>query len=256
MPKSHASRVFRMPRYKQTLIGICLACAIVGAWVGIHLFAMFAFELALSSLAIALLMALVQCWLSVGLFIVSHDAMHGSLAPNSRRINSLVGASLLFMYAGFAWRRMRDSHFAHHKAPGTNRDPDFDSDNPSSFWMWYATFLRRYFGWPSVFFVGSVVTLYWLVFAVPIENIVLLYGFPAIASSMQLFYFGTYRPHHHSGDEFADGHRARSDEFSWLASLLSCFHFGCHHQHHCSPEVPWWALPSLHRSSEKRSTNA
>ena len=61
----------------------------------------------------------VQCWLSVGLFIVSHDAMHGSLVPGGGRINDMIGGFLLFVYAGFAWKRMRSAHLAHHKAPGT-----------------------------------------------------------------------------------------------------------------------------------------
>lgn len=256
MQSLRVSGNLKMSRYRQTLIGVCLAAAILGAWLSLHLFAMFVFDLTPSTFPIAVFIALMQCWLSVGLFIVSHDAMHGSLAPGARRLNSLVGAGLLFMYAGFAWRRMRDAHFAHHKAPGTKQDPDFDFDHPSSFWRWYANFLRRYFGWPSVLFVSSVVTVYGLVLAVPVENILLLYGLPAIASSMQLFYFGTYRPHRHADDAFVDRHNARSDEFSPLASLFSCFHFGYHHQHHCSPEVPWWALPGVHRLRKERGAGA
>jgi beta-carotene ketolase (CrtW type) len=222
--------------------------AIVGSWLSLHLYAMFRFELNWNILPLALGMATLQCWLSVGLFIVSHDAMHGSLIPGGRWINGAVGAVLLFLYAGFGWRRMRDAHFAHHKAPGSADDPDFDADNPTRFWRWYATFLRRYFGWGSILFVSCVVALYWLVFAVPVENIVLLYGLPAIASSVQLFYFGTYRPHRHESTDhvgFADCHNARSERFGTLASLASCFHFGYHHEHHRAPDVPWWALPGL-----------
>ncbi|TCD01871.1 beta-carotene ketolase [Erythrobacteraceae bacterium CFH 75059] len=228
----------------QALIGLSLATLILGAWLSLHVYALFVFTLDWQTLPAALIMAVVQCWLSVGLFIVSHDAMHGSLAPGRPRLNSAIGATLLFLYAGFVWSRMRDAHHAHHRHAGRSGDPDFDEDHPTRFWRWYATFIRRYFGIRSVLFVSTVVTLYWLVLGVPMAQIVLLYGLPAIASSLQLFYFGTWRPHNHCGGAFADHHNARSDGLGVLASLASCFHFGYHHEHHLAPGVPWWRLPS------------
>ena len=237
-------------KIRQAAIGTGLAALIVAGWVSVHLFAMFGLRLEGANWTLVPVLALAQCWLSVGLFIVAHDAMHGSLVPGRARLNGAIGATLLFLYAGFAWRRMRDAHFAHHRAPGSETDPDFDPAHPTSFWRWYATFLRRYFGWQSIVYVGSVVTLYALALRVPVENIVLLYGLPAIASSLQLFYFGTYRPHRHDEHEFADRHRARSDSFGTVASLFSCFHFGYHHEHHLSPNVPWWRLPARRRASE------
>lgn len=249
MSPAIASPRERPSRKAQAAIGLGLAAAIVTGWLGLHLHAMFVFDLTWGSLPLALAMAALQCWLSVGLFIVSHDAMHGSLVPGGGRLNGAVGAVLLFLYAGFGWRRMRDAHFAHHKAPGSARDPDFDRANPSRFWRWYATFLKRYFGWSSILFISFMVTFYWLVLAVPVTKLVLLYGLPAIASSLQLFYFGTFRPHRHHGSAgaggFADRHNARSENFGTLASLASCFHFGYHHEHHRAPEVPWWALPRV-----------
>lgn len=220
---------------------------IFAGWVALHGYAMFAFTVGWETLPLALVMALALCWLSVGLFIVSHDAMHGSLMPGGGRANAVVGGILLFLYAGFAWRRMRDAHFAHHRAPGTGTDPDFSVDHPTRFWAWYLIFLRRYFGMRSVLFVSCVVTIYALVLEVPPINIVLLYGLPAIASSMQLFYFGTFRPHRHSDESFADRHRARSEEFGSLVSLATCLHFGYHHEHHLSPHTPWWGLPAERR---------
>ena len=241
-------------RRRQGAIGLLLALAIVSSWAALHLYAMFAFELTFATLPIALLMMALLCWLSVGLFIVSHDAMHGSLAPGRPRLNGFVGGALLFVYAGFAWRKMRDAHFAHHKAPGSRTDPDFDADHPTSFWRWYGTFLGRYFGWRSMLFVATVVAVYALVVGVPLVQIILLYGVPAIASSLQLFYFGTFRPHRH-GSDFADRHKARSEEFSALASLASCYHFGYHHEHHRAPDVPWWGLPEVKAAARSQETS-
>lgn len=231
----------------QGAIGLALAVGIVVSWAIIHKYALFVFELTWASLPLALLMAAIQCWLSVGLFIISHDAMHGSLLPGGGRANGWIGGVLLFLYAGFGWRKMRDAHFNHHKLAGKAGDPDFDEHNPRDPVRWYTTFLKRYFGWQSVLFISVVITTYWLVLEVPMQQIVLLYGLPAIASSMQLFYFGTYRPHNHNGDKFADRHNARSETFGTVASLASCFHFGYHHEHHISPQTPWWALPARRR---------
>lgn len=235
-------------RSSQRLLGLVLAALIAGSWLGIHFYAIFFFELSWQAWRQVLLMATLQCWLSVGVFIVCHDAMHGSLAPGWQKMNSALGAILLFLYAGFAWRKIRDAHFAHHKHTGKDGDPDFDTAHPTQFWAWYWTFFKRYFGWQSLLYVHTVVGIYLFVFNIPFMQIFLLYGAPALLSSLQLFYFGTYRPHRHLGEAFADGHNARSDNFSTLASLASCFHFGYHLEHHRRPDVPWWALPGARRA--------
>ncbi|MGY6552300.1 MAG: fatty acid desaturase [Erythrobacter sp.] len=234
-----------------------LAALIAGSWLSIHFWGMLVFRLDWYNWPLALAVAVVQCWLSVGVFIVCHDAMHGTLAPGRPKLNSAIGTALLFLYAGFAWKQLRDAHFAHHKLAGRPGDPDFDEQHPDNFWRWYGTFFRRYFGWRSLVFVHIVVGIYWLVLDVPMAQIVMLYGLPALGSSLQLFYFGTFRPHRHIASEdagqiadgrFADRHNTRSDNFGTLASLASCFHFGYHLEHHRRPDVPWWALPMARKS--------
>ena len=241
---------FALPdRATQSVIGLVLAVVIAGSWLALHFYAMFVFELNLATLPTALVLAVLQCWLSVGVFIVSHDAIHGSLAPGRARLNAAVGAVLLFLYAGFRWGFVSKAHHTHHALSGHAGDPDFDEHHPTRFWPWYATFFRRYFGWQSLLFVHVVVGIYWIGFGVPMAQIVLLYGAPAIASSFQLFYFGTYRPHRHRpGEVFADPHNARTDNFGTLTSLMTCFHFGYHLEHHHRPDVPWWALPAARRA--------
>jgi beta-carotene/zeaxanthin 4-ketolase len=244
---------FTLPaRSAQGMIGLALAAMIAGSWLAIHFWGMFVFELSWVNWPLALAVAAVQCWLSVGVFIVCHDAMHGTLMPGRPKANSAIGAVLLALYAGFAWKQLRDAHLTHHKLAGHPGDPDFDQDHPDDFRRWYATFFKRYFGWRSLLFVHTVVGIYWLVLDVPMAQIVLLYGLPALGSSLQLFYFGTFRPHRHLPGEdrgaFADRHNTRSEDFGTLASLASCFHFGYHLEHHRRPDVPWWALPRAHRA--------
>ncbi|SFP46423.1 fatty acid desaturase [Sphingomonas rubra] len=247
MATAHSSSTAWRARPAQGATGLTLAALVCAGWITLHVAGMVLVPVRWATLPLVLAMAAVQCWLSVGLFIVAHDAMHGSLAPGRPRLNAAIGATLLFLYAGFAWARMRDAHFEHHRAPGSRDDPDFDADHPSDGLRWYATFLSRYFGWPSGLYVCTVVTAYWLL-GVPLLNILLLYGLPAIASSVQLFYFGTYRPHRHDETVFDDTHNARSEGWgSWL-SLVTCFHFGYHHEHHLDPAVPWWRLPAARRA--------
>ncbi len=255
MNATGVSPVMSKPRFvlrnraAQGVIGLALAALIAGGWLAIHAYAMFVFELSWANLPFAIAMAAVQCWLSVGVFIVCHDAMHGTLLPGRQRINAGIATVLLFLYAGFQWRVLRDAHHTHHRLAGHAGDPDFDEHNPSSFARWYATFFKRYFGLQSLIFVHTVVGIYWLVLGIPMVQIVLLYGAPALLSSLQLFYFGTYRPHHHASDKpFADHHNARTDGFSTLTSLITCFHFGYHLEHHVRPDVPWWALPAARRA--------
>ena len=249
-----AARIVPSGIRAQAATGLTLAAAVCAGWLALHVAGMFLVEVRWATLPLVLAMALLQCWLSVGLFIVAHDAMHGSLAPGRPRLNGAIGGALLFLYAGFAWKRMRTAHFEHHRAPGSADDPDFDADHPRSAVRWYVTFLRRYFGWPSMLYILLLVGTYQYGFGVPLANILLLYALPAIGSSMQLFYFGTYRPHRHEHAEgsdpaFADRHNARSEGFGLLVSLATCFHFGYHHEHHLNPATPWWALPASRRAA-------
>ncbi|MEM6907919.1 MAG: fatty acid desaturase [Pseudomonadota bacterium] len=253
----------RLTRYQlpsrslQSAIGLALATLIAGSWLGIHFYSMFVFELTWASLPQALIMAAAQIWLSVGVFIICHDAMHGSLAPGHPKVNSAIGAVLLMLYAGFNWRTLRDAHFTHHKLSGRAGDPDFDEEHPSNFLQWYWTFFKRYFGWQSLIFVHTVVGIYLFVFDIPFMQIFVLYGAPALLSSLQLFYFGTFRPHYQSAEKpFSDKHNARSNDFGTLVSLATCFHFGYHLEHHRQPDVPWWALPGAKKAGVGRAHEA
>lgn len=231
---------------RQARLGTFLASAIIAAWLSLHIYGLFFERLHGSGLVVAPLLILALCWLDVGLFIIAHDAMHGSLAPGRRTINTWFGRVALALYAAFRFDRLKPLHMAHHEAPGSSRDPDFSTDHPRQFWPWYVAFMRRYFGFSEFLMLCPPVALY-LAIGARFENILLFWALPAGLSSLQLFYFGTFLPHRHGDQPFADHHNARTNEFSALLSLLTCFHFGYHHEHHLAPHVSWWALPSERR---------
>jgi beta-carotene ketolase (CrtW type) len=228
---------------RQARIGLALAAAIAGAWFALHIYSVFFHPLTPAGLATAPLLVLALTWLNVGLFIVAHDCMHGSLAPGRPALNRNVGRLMLALYAGFSFDRLLPKHHDHHKHAGTERDPDFSHAN--RFWPWYLAFFREYFGWREFAILAALLWSYILLLGASPVNALLFWGVPAILSSLQLFLFGTYLPHRRDEADFADRHRARSNDYGYIASLLSCYHFGYHHEHHRSPGTPWWKLPSL-----------
>lgn len=228
---------------RQSAVGLALAAAVLASWIAFHVWSIFLLRLEGPALLAAPLIVAIICWLNVGLFIVAHDCMHGSLAPGRPALNLWIGRVALGVYAGFSFDRLRPKHFEHHKHPGTADDPDFSAEHPRHFWKWYGAFLRQYFGLREFAILALLLSVYVFALGAPLPNVLLFWAFPAILSSLQLFLFGTFLPHRAADQPFADGHRARSNDFGWLASLLTCFHFGYHHEHHAAPHVPWWRLP-------------
>jgi beta-carotene ketolase (CrtW type) len=230
----------------QGFVGVSLAIAIILAWLATHIAGVFLFNFAVDPPVLVPILVALQCWLNVGLFIVAHDAMHGSLAPFRPRVNRAFGRVCLALYAGFSFDRLITKHFDHHRHSGTELDPDFHATGPDAFWPWFFAFFRRYFGWRELATLSTLVAVYLFVFRISTENTLVFWALPAILSAVQLFYFGTYLPHRHEDEAgFSDRHNARSNDFSWTVSLLTCFHFGYHHEHHDNPRVPWWHLPRM-----------
>jgi beta-carotene ketolase (CrtW type) len=232
---------------RQTLVGIGLAVGIMGAFSLVHIVAVFGLDLAQTPWLVALAIVALQTWLSVGLFIVAHDAMHGSLAPFRPALNRWFGRVALILYAGFDYDSLIARHFAHHRHAGLAGDPDFDEDHPSAFWPWFLTFFRRYVTLRQLAVLGGLSWFWVLALGAPVPNMLLFWALPSLLAAVQLFYFGTYRPHRHEDEPFADRHRARSETMPPWLSLLTCFHFGYHHEHHDKPHVPWWRLPAERR---------
>ncbi len=241
---------------RQTRIGLTLAAAVIGGWLALHLFGVFLYRPAGAGWIWAPLLIAVQSWLGVGLFIVAHDAIHGSLAVGRPKVNAAVGRLAVGLYnPGFSYAVLERSHHAHHRAPGTAEDPDFHPGRPRALAAWFLRFFTTYFGWVELARLSGVLAVYLLVFRAPPLNASLFWGLPAIASALQLFYFGTWLPHRHADGAFTDRHNARSLEFGWLASLLSCYHFGYHLEHHHAPGTPWWGLPA-YRARHQRPAAA
>jgi len=186
---------------------------------------------------------LVRLGAHTGLFILAHDAMHGSLFPGRPGWNRRLGSLALGLYACLPFERCCQLHQQHHALTGANGDPD--THHNRSFWGWYAHFMAQYvslavciglvmtwIGW-----IALLVGLGWTGLPILIYLSVYVLG-TLLGSSLQLFFFGTYLPHRGNGIRTYPWPR-------WL-SALACYHFGYHQEHHCHPHQPWYRLPSLY----------
>jgi beta-carotene ketolase (CrtW type) len=226
------------------LTSLALGVLVVFGWLALHVCAVWYLD-ARAHPAVALGALLGLTWLSVGLFIIAHDAMHGALAPGRPRLNAAIGQLALLLYAGFSWRRLIVKHMAHHRHPGTEDDPDF-GHGQRGVARWYVDFVRTYLGRREILVLAGTTIVYGMLLGARWPYVA-FWVVPSILASIQLFVFGTFLPHREEGD-FPDRHNARSVRMSVPLSLLTCFHFGGYHrEHHLDPSVPWWRLPASRR---------
>lgn len=230
---------------KRTNIGVILGVGIIGAWLaglGVWLSSPIG---GLADLAWVLPAMALQTFMSTGLFITAHDAMHGAVAPGRSRLNHAIGTVAVVFYALFSYSKLLHHHGFHHGHPGDpHRDPDFHDGEHRGFFRWYFRFMFRYLTFGQVAGMALIFNLLNHGLQVPVQNLLLLWVAPSLLSTFQLFYFGTYLPHRTAAGE-DDPHHAQSSSFPVWLSLLTCYHFGYHREHHEHPAVPWWRLPDL-----------
>ncbi len=211
--------------------GVWVAIVIISLWF-VNLSVAFSLDLSFNN-PLTYFLFLIQIHLFTGLFITAHDAMHGTVSP-SKPVNNFIGKICTFLYAFFPYKNLYKKHHLHHKHVGTEHDPDF---NESGFVKWYFKFVFEYITiWQ---FVGYAISFNILKLFLPTQNLIFFWIIPAILSTLQLFYFGTYLPHKGEHD---NKHKSTSQTKNHLWAFVSCYFFGYHYEHHDKPYVPWWQL--------------
>ncbi len=220
-------------------MGIIISLLIIVLWIGnLYLSLFFSSETLVSGWTFIFIP--LQTWLSVGLFIVAHDAMHGSISRMAR-LNEILGSFCTFLYAGLWFPRLIKKHKLHHESPGTELDPDYSSDQ--RFFIWWWRFMKEYLTIWQLVIMAVIFNIGLLFFS---EGQLLLYWvLPLVLSTFQLFYFGTYQPHKLPHFPMMEPYKARTYPYSKLVAFITCFYFGYHFEHHFSPKTPWWRLPSI-----------
>lgn len=244
---SHSdSKVSPLMVYIYPSCGLLVACSVITLWAVslTYLLTVSIAELPIYRLVLAVVW---QTFLYTGLFVTAHDAMHGVVFPQNRLINNFIGTLTALGYALFSFRELSEKHWQHHHYPASDRDPDFHDGKHLSFWAWYGQFIKGYWSWRRTWgFTGLFIVSYGL-FHVSDFNLFLFWMLPAILSSLQLFYFGSFLPHREPVEGYSDRHRARTLHLPFFLSFLTCYHFGYHHEHHTYPHLPWWQLPSVYK---------
>ncbi len=227
--------------------GLFIAITIISAW-GLGLSVLLTLDVARPNSVLLFMGVLCQTFLYTGLFITAHDAMHGTVCPAYPRINNTIGAIAVRLYALFSYRKLLVKHSAHHRTPASAADPDFHDGEHSRFLVWYLRFMKEYLSWGQIVGMAIVFQIMEYVLLVPTINLILFWVFPALLSTLQLFYFGTYLPHRLPEGGYDNPHRARSNAYSTLWSFITCYHFGYHWEHHEYPYLPWWRLPTIRKA--------
>ncbi len=199
---------------------------------------------------VVLLIALRTFW-HTGLFIVSHDAAHGTLYARHPRWNHRLGAIAIAIYALLPYGEFVRCHRLHHTIPGRVGDPDYHDGRHADPLRWYWRFMGGYLNQRQSLQVFVWFTLIFhlvrLGLGVSAINLLLFWVLPILLSSMQLFFFGTYLPHREPKSGYSDRHHAQSSRFPVWLSFITCYHFGYHWEHHEYPHLPWFRLPSVGR---------
>lgn len=232
--------------------GLLIAIAVIGIWAA-HLTLLLSLDVTKLHVGWIILAMLVQTFLYTGLFITAHDAMHGVVYPQNLKINNWVGSIALAAYALFSFKKLLRTHWQHHHHPASELDPDFHDGSHSNFFAWYFHFMKGYWSWWRLLGLMALYNLAHLGLQLPEANLNLFWVLPSIASSVQLFYFGTFRPHREPKGGYDNPYRAQTNPLPAFWSFITCYHFGYHKEHHEFPGVPWWQLPSVYRAREEQN---
>jgi len=215
-------------------LGIYVAIAVILTWVLAFFFGM-QIKLNLAN-PLQWVWVFIVTHLFTGLFITAHDAMHGTVAKDNFSLNRFIGQLSTTLYAFFSYDKMYKNHHKHHDHTAEEGDPDV---HEGSFFIWYYRFLREYLSIWQIVFYAIAFNILKLFF--PTENLICFWIVPALLSTIQLFYFGTYRPHHKEHQN-RNKHHSGSMKLNHVRSFLACYFFGYHYEHHALPYVPWWQL--------------
>lgn len=144
-----ATKVRAGRRLSRDGVGLLLAALIFGAWVA-TLPLLFAQPERLMPRVLpswappgasTLVIMAARTWLTTGLFVTVHDAIHGQVAPSFKRVNHSLGALCAFCYASFSYNSLYRDHWRHHASPLSHDDPDWYQGGLA---RWLGSFLGHY----------------------------------------------------------------------------------------------------------------
>jgi beta-carotene ketolase (CrtW type) len=214
--------------------GVVIALLVIASW-AFSLSNLLVFHISWSNPWVYVLV-LLQMHLYTGLFITAHDAMHGTVSSN-RLLNNFIGGLCTLLYALFPLSALYQKHHEHHRHVHTDKDPDYYQGN---FFTWYFNFVKTYIKCWQVLILAILFNILKIWFTE--SNLILFWVVPSLLSTLQLFFFGTWMPHH---GEHENNHQSATLKKNHFLAFITCYFFGYHYEHHDSPGTPWWKLWQL-----------
>ena len=185
---------------------------------------------------------LVCCF--TGLFILAHEAIHGTLWPGWPRLGHACGRLFAFAYASMDYGTLRANHWEHHRAPGRDGDPD--AHPGGRFLPHLAAFALRYLRWWQVLILVAAGNR--LGEAGHTRAMLCAYVGPVVASTLVVFTVGIFLVHHPALLALGEAdprHRAVGVDLGPLGSLFAILFFNTHWLHHEHPQLTWVQLGLL-----------
>lgn len=246
-PPSHQIKLTPVVKSKSQSKGLLIATVIVVTWV-ISLSLLLSLDISNSKFWMLSPVILWQTFLYTGLFITSHDAMHGVVFPQNNNINHFMGTLALSLYGLLPYKKLLKKHWVHHQNPASQIDPDFHNGKHKNFLAWYFHFMKSYWNWLQIIALISIYHFANHIIHIPNNNLTYFWVIPSLLSSFQLFYFGTFLPHSEPIGGYVQPHCSQTISRPIWWSFITCYHFGYHEEHHEHPHVPWWQLPEIYKT--------
>jgi beta-carotene ketolase (CrtW type) len=123
-------------------IGVLVAGILIFLWVS-SLIGLLSIDISQAPILWIVAAVLLRSFLHTGLFITTHEAIHGIIVPQNRQINDLIGSTTSLLYALLPYKILAKNHRLHHLYPASERDPDFYEPGQNNFLLWYVNFMKE-----------------------------------------------------------------------------------------------------------------
>ncbi|MDH3716834.1 MAG: fatty acid desaturase family protein [Planctomycetota bacterium] len=212
--------------------------------------------------------------------VLLHEATHYRVTKN-RFLNELIGHVFLAFPTLASMSGFRATHFAHHRAPNTDDDPDwtyrlndewhFPKSRLALAWLLirdaiglntleYPKLGRRYAdavgqsAWIKLARICSYLVVFAIFWHFRLLWAVGMYWFVPYLTAHKVILRIRSISEHHGGPEIG-GHPYRETRTTipswWERILISPLNVNYHLDHHLYPSVPFYNLPKLHRALQK-----
>ena len=157
-----------MQKSEYQFTGIIIALIIIICWF-LHLYFLLHQNITFNNFYL-FIGILIQTHLYTGLFITSHDSIHGVVTPKYPKLNRILGQIATLLFAFNRYSLLEKKHHLHHQFVNTEKDPDVHQGN---FFLWWFKFMKQYISWQQI--VAMAIAYNVLKIWIPMWNLILFW---------------------------------------------------------------------------------